>query len=395
MQLKRLFFSIIVLLLGFSLKGAPLVQLSENAKISVLTFSPGQEVSTVYGHTAIRINDVTKNLDIVFNYGVFGFYETNFILRFARGQTDYMLDFDRYFQATYDRYKRNNQGIYEQVLNLTEKEKNQIWEFLNENLKVENREYRYNFFYDNCATRVRDAVISHINGEVVFPTKSREMSFMKHASVYQRVLPWLDFGTWLALGSPANKKATSWEEMFLPEYLKKHFDNAEITTEDGQRRKLVESSGVILAPATKPLFTLISPLVASIILMLFVVNSTIRQQRYHKLRYFWDNLLLLITGTVGVVACLLMLFSEHPAVQENWNILWALPTNLIFFFIWKNKYWRNVSKWYWPLLAITMSLFLALNFMIPQSFYPAVFLIVIMVLIRAASNSWLLIFKKN
>ena len=382
------------MLIGFSLKGAPLVQLSENAKISVLTFSPGQEVYTVYGHTAIRVIDNAKGLDVVFNYGVFGFYEANFILRFARGQTDYMLDLKTFLQ-TFGSYKRDNQGIFEQVLNLTTTEKDNLWEFLNENLKEENREYRYNFFYDNCATRVRDVIVSQINGEVIFPDKSQDMSFMKHVSVYQRVLPWLDFGTWLALGSPANIKATIWEEMFLPEYLKSHFGKAEIIMEDGQKRMLVESSNVLLKPATEPLFTLISPLVAAIILMLFVINSTIRQMKYNKLRYFWDYLLLLLTGVTGVVACLLMLFSEHPAVQQNWNVLWALPTNLIFLFVWKNKYWRNVSKWYWPLLAIAMSLFLVLShMMIPQSFHPVVFLIVIMVLIRSVSNIWHLIIKK-
>ena len=355
--------------------------------------TPGQDVSSVYGHTAIRIKDPSKKIDEVFNYGVFIFSDSNFILRFAKGQTDYWLDTNAY-RGTFESYRRSKQGIHEQVLNLSEEEKNRLWEFLWENLKEENREYRYNFFYDNCATRVRDALVSNIDGEVIFPDKSQNMKFMRHVSVYQKVLPWLDFGTWLALGSPANLRATAWEEMFLPEYLMKHFATAEVVLEDGQKRKLVESTSILLEPTIKPSFTLLSPLVVAIILFLFVINSSRRHLKYGKIRYFWDYLLLLFTGLTGIVACLLMLFSEHPAVQENWNIAWALPINLLFFFIWKNKYWRHISKWYWPLLALTMISFIVCNFMIPQTFHPVVFIIVSMIIIRSVTISWLLIVKK-
>jgi len=127
-------------------------QLSSEAKISLITCDPGRDIYSMYGHTAIRVNDSIQKIDVVFNYGVFSFDSPNFAYRFAKGQTDYLMIGQR-FSGFLPEYHEDQRSVYEQELNLSVEGKNKLFQALIENAKPENREYRYNFFVDNCATR--------------------------------------------------------------------------------------------------------------------------------------------------------------------------------------------------------------------------------------------------
>ena len=123
----------------------------DSIRISLLTCAPGEEIYSLFGHTAIRYENPSQGIDVVFNYGLFSFNTPNFILRFSLGETDYQLGATDYahFAAEYAFFGRS---VWQQTLNLTEREKAELIRLLQENYRPENRVYRYNFFYDNCAT---------------------------------------------------------------------------------------------------------------------------------------------------------------------------------------------------------------------------------------------------
>ena len=150
-------------------------ELSAEATISILTCNPGKDVYSMYGHTAIRISDPAQNLDAVYNYGVFSFDSPNFMYRFAKGQTDYLMVGQK-FSSFIPEYEQDQRSVYEQVLNLSQEGKNRLFQALIKNARPENREYRYNFFIDNCATRVRDMIEHNAGVQVRFtenhPTES-------------------------------------------------------------------------------------------------------------------------------------------------------------------------------------------------------------------------------
>ncbi|MEL7587803.1 MAG: DUF4105 domain-containing protein [Prolixibacteraceae bacterium] len=374
-----------LLLFLFPLKGAA-VTLSEHAEVSILTCGPGNMIHAVYGHTAIRFHDPAQNLDFIFNYGVFSFSKPNFVYRFAKGQTDYMLAVER-FSDFYQGYREDQRSIDEQVLDLSLSGKQKLWDFLVENARPENREYRYNFFFDNCATRVRDVIISKTEGKISFPEQGSDMTFRQHINHYQKVLPWTDFGIDLALGRPTDAVATAFQEMFLPDFLMEHFGKARIETAGGTK-PLVKEARTLYEPKQKSSsFGLITPLVVFTLLFIAVLLISVREYRRNIRNYLPDYLLLFLTGLIGVVVIFLMNWSEHPAVQANYNMVWAVPLNLPFLFVWMVKKWRSAVRWYWVALTVWLILFLLTGFLLPQSFHPAIYLIVLMMLCRSVLHT--------
>ncbi|HKJ44017.1 MAG TPA: DUF4105 domain-containing protein [Sunxiuqinia sp.] len=359
-------------------------QLSPDAEISLLTCSPSDEIYAIYGHSAIRVNDPSHGFDVVFNYGVFSFETPHFIYRFAKGHTDYMLAPER-FSDFYESYKRDGRSIKAQVLNLQPDAKQRMLDFLMNNAKPENRKYRYNFFYDNCATRVRDVVENEADGKVIFPTNTGEnKSFRKLVAHYQKVLPWTNFGILLVLGDPADTIASEYQEMFLPDYLEKHFAAAQIKTGDSSR-PLVKETRTIYDAGSQPKrgFDPLSPFMVCFVLLLLIVGFSIYQFRIQKMNYALDYVLLFITGLAGLLLLWLVTFSEHPAMSPNYNLWWAIPTNILFMVAWAVKKWRPSLKWYWKAMAVWLILFLLFNFMIPQAFPIGAYLIVLIMLTRA------------
>ncbi len=384
---KTFIIILLTLFLSGSFEGKALT-LSPNAEISVLTCGPSNLIHAIYGHTAIRVNDPMHSFDIVFNYGVFSFKEPNFVYRFAKGQTDYMLA-PEYFADFYKNYKRNKRSISEQVLNLTSDEKQQLVDFLIENAKPENREYRYNFFFDNCATRVRDVIENQIQGELIFPEKNgQNRSFRKHVNAYQKNLPWTNFGIHLTLGSPSGQVACVYEEMFLPDFLMSHFAGAKIKSGNESRQLVKELRVIYQSERNSKSVLFLSPAFILSVLLVLVIIISVLQVRKKTTSYLIDYLLLFLTGIIGVVLLWFVFQSEHPAMKSNYNILWALPTNLIFMFAWMVKKWRASLKWYWPVLSVWLVLFFLLNFMIPQTFHIGFVLITLMLLSRSIFQSY-------
>ena len=383
--MKRRFFflGIMIACLSQMTEISRAAELSSKADISVLTCGPSDLIYAIYGHTAIRVKDPVRHLDVVFNYGVFSFNAPHFIYRFAKGQTDYMLVPER-FADFYEDYKLHGRSIYAQVLNINQEEKQKIWDFLVNNARPENREYRYNFFFDNCATRVRDVVQNLAGGTVIFDSTCVDQTFREHVTAYQKVLPWTNFGIQLVLGSPADNVATAYQEMFLPEFLMKHFAGAQVENREGLH-PLVKKTSVIYDAGTKRKagFNLFSPVVVFLVLLVCVIVISILQLVRRQVNYLVDYFLLGSTGLIGLGLLWFVFYSEHPAMHPNYNMLWALPFNLIFSLAWLKKKWRPVLRWYWLFLSVWVGLFFIVSLCLPQAFPFSFYLIAGMVFCRA------------
>jgi hypothetical protein len=380
----------------FQEKSVTAFVLSQQAEISVLTCSPGNEPYSVYGHSAIRVKDVTYNYDVVFNYGIFDFSAPNFIYRFARGQTDYLLgayDFSNFV----DEYVADQRSIFEQILNLTPAEKQKVFDFLLWNAREENRIYRYNFFFDNCATRIRDVIQEQTDGEVIFPENSQDQkTFRELIKKYHSKLVWLNFGIDLVVAAPSDQKASVFEEMFLPDYLMKHFAHATLKSEN-EIRPLVKSTHVIYqAPEMRyKSLKIASPAVIFGILLFVVGWISVNQFRKRKINYKLDYLIFGFYGFMGVVISWFVLFSEHPAMSPNYNLMWTIPLHLVFAILWKIKRWRPVTRYYFILIAGWLLFFVFSGIFLPQKFHVVFYLMSLMVLCRAVLNVVFLFNRKN
>ncbi|MDH6533969.1 DUF4105 domain-containing protein [Parabacteroides sp. 52] len=307
--------------------------LSKEATISVLTSAPYEgQVFTVYGHVALRLTDPTHHFDKVFNFGLFDDSKPNFIYHFAKGETDYMLGAHDYLSYIVE-YQMRGSDITEQVLDLTYEEVSLIWMNLIQNAQPENRVYRYNFFFDNCATRIPLLLENNVNGNILYNDPPPTRTFRDMIDECTRNHPWLTFGCALALGSPTDRMATPHEMMFLPFYLKEAFSKATIQTFGDTERPLVKETHIIKAAETEIepdiLDTLFTPLVCGWILFFVIAALTYLGARKKRAFLGIDIVLFAAAGLGGIVLFFLCFQSEHPSIWPNWSLIWLHPLHLI------------------------------------------------------------------
>ena len=302
----------------------------DDVEVSLLTCGPGKEVWSLYGHTAIRVCDKGGE-DLVINYGMFSFRQRFFMLRFVFGLTDYQMGITSYPDFIAE-YQREGRWVKQQVLNLTREDKARIVEAIWENYLPENREYRYNYFYDNCTTRARDILIQNMHEKVSFqdsPEKGKSFREMIHT--YNSDHPWARLGNDLLLGWKADAKTTKAEQQFLPENLMRDFDVATITGKDGKTEKLVGSTRYLLPidkTNSKPDFVL-TPSDCAILLLITTIIICAFEWKRKKIFWGYDALLLTTDGIAGLIL-FAMVFSQHPTVSLNLQILLLCPLSLFF-----------------------------------------------------------------
>ena len=392
------FLLIVCILLSFSRLDAQQVTIGDSAVVSLITCSPGEEVYSKFGHTAIRVKDKINNVDVVFNYGIFSFETEHFYYKFIKGETDYQLGiYDTNFFLP--EYAERNSMVWEQVLNLTSAEKKNLVATLLENYEPQNRIYRYNFVFDNCSTRPRDKITSSVDGYIRYHQTSEPTTFRRWVGDYVGTDTWLKFGIDLIFGIDADAVASQKESQFLPEVLMSDFQEAEIVTLDGKSRKLVEKSATVLVDkkhveTTTSIFDfLLKPLAVSLFLLILGVLITLLDIKYKKHNKIFDSIILFITGIAGVIAFYLMVFSTHPLVASNLNILWINPLNMIVAFLIWIKPLRKIlfvcGILNLGLLAATLITF-SLSI---QSFNLAAFPIIVLLMLR--SSHWVDMAKKK
>ena len=313
----------------------------DDMQFSLLTCGQGSRIYALFGHNAIRYRHVKQGVDIIFNYGVFDFDTPNFALRFALGETDYLLEINRFVQflAT---YQYNGRSVSEQVLNLTAEEKLRLLTLLEENYRPENRVYRYNFFFDNCATRPRNLIEKAINGRIIYHYPEQEpLTFRQLLHHYSQHAYWSDLGMSLCLGQEADRLITPREREFVPFCLRDDMRTARIEAKDGTSRPLILSERVLVdLPEIRPNEGRWNiPLIAAITLLLIVIGLTGGEvaSRRHRLslpkalhNLWWLDLPLLFGGgLLGITPAFLCLFSSHPCVDSNWLLLAFHPGHLL------------------------------------------------------------------
>lgn len=329
----------------------------DSVEISLLTCSPHEELYSLYGHTALRMHDLHQGRqhDVVFNWGVFNFEKPHFVLRFVFGLTDYELEAIRYEDFCLY-YRQWGSSITEQVLNLTSEEKLRLNAALAENIKPENKVYRYNFFYDNCSTRPRDIVERIIDGGVVYmPRQDYTPTFREMIHAKTRHHDWARFGNDMLLGVKADMKTNRKEQEFLPENLLYDFDYASIQASDGSRRPLIKERRQPVGAGVQlivPDFVLSPTECATMLLVACMIVMAIEWKR-NKCYKYWDMALMLLTGLAGCVL-LLMVFSQHPATSLNLQLLLINPLHLFYI----PAILRRRKSTYWTALPVMVVLFI-------------------------------------
>jgi hypothetical protein len=345
-------------------------RLSEEAQISMLTASPGDELYSVFGHSALRVHDPLAGIDEVYNYGTFDFNTPNFYLKFIRGKLFYQLSVSTFRQFLYE-YDQEQRAVYEQLLILTSDEKQRIYDFLLVNRLPENRSYLYDFFYDNCATRIRDIVHELLVidwGEDPYPGPPR--SFRDMLQPYLSNMPWAAFGIDLALGLPADRIATPWHYMFLPDEMFTAFAQARHI--DG--RPLVGHHQVVLQASGQPSSSFpITPKAVTWTIFLIGLASLFNK----RFSYAFDKAFFSVLGLTGIVIAVLWFFSDHESTNQNMNLLWAIPTHLYFIFRTGTSGKLTTVRYYYLGVCIVSVLLIVLWHFIPQGFNAAFFPLVL------------------
>ena len=346
----------------------------DSVEVSLLTCSPHEEVYSLYGHSALRWH--SGDLDLVFNWGMFSFSKPYFVLRFVFGLTDYELagyPFDRFWPY----YKQWGSSITEQVLNLTNDEKRKLQQALSDNLKPENRVYRYNYFYNNCSTKPRDIVEQSIDGQVIYNEREDyEPSFREMMRECTRNHLWAKWGNDMLLGLKADLKTNRSEQEFLPMNLMQDFARAQIY-KDGQYRPLVKAQRMIVPPGVQQIESdfILTPTEVAVILLLISVVIALYEWKRKKICKWWDVLLMTVQGLLGIVLTV-MIFSQHPTTSLNLNLLLFNPLPLLFIpAIIKGK--RHT----WRRLQLAMLLLFAIGGIF-QSYAEGIWIVALCLLIR-------------
>ncbi|AUC82054.1 DUF4105 domain-containing protein [Lacinutrix sp. Bg11-31] len=318
------------LLLSFFLSFSQVPQLTENTEISIITIGPGSLLNDSFGHNGFRVKN--EYLDVVYDYGRYPFNDPDFYINFAKGKLKYLMGAAN-TRDVVGLYKQQNRTIKEQGLNLNQDQKEALLSYLSNNYKPENRPYLYDFFYDNCATKMRDVSETVLNGDIEYKTPKvyKEETFRDLIQNNLYWNSWGSFGIDIALGSVIDKVASPREYMFLPENIFQFFEEASFKSSNKQ---VVKESRILYAQngdfEKDSFFT--SPIFILSILSLFILFVTYKDNKNAKRSKWLDTVLFTITGAIGLLLVLLWFATDHSATAYNYNLLWACPISLIALF---------------------------------------------------------------
>lgn len=303
----------------------------DSIRASLITCTPGTDAYAHFGHTALRITNFTNGKDIIFNYGCFDSSQGDFVLRFIKGETDYVVNAEEadYFLFRYDKL---GHGVSEQVLNLTLDEATALAELLIINVMPENRGYRYNWLYDNCTTRARDMIEKAINGKIEYEKSVEPKTARDQLHECLANDSWLKLGIDLLLGTEIDTLAPRNIQQFIPAYYQNDLDNAYIISPDGSKRKMVTGQYPLLEEKdfNKVEDTPFTPIIAFSLLCIIALALSIYDIRRKKISYWYDILLHLAQGIAGIIIAYLFFFSLHPAVDSNWQVIIFNPLYIIY-----------------------------------------------------------------
>ena len=360
------------------------------ADIYLLTCGPGTETYSVYGHSALRIVIPEKNSDVVYNWGVFDFATPNFVWKFAKGRLDYSLGISSYNNFLRD-YFLEGRWVVSQKLNLETADIEKLFQLIAENLKPENLTYRYDFFYDDCSTRIRDLIEKTVGENLIFPpaeAKKDIPTFRYLTGEYEKVIPWTKTGIDLIMGSPGDKKASFRDRMFLPIELKKGLSEL-LIRRNGKMIPLL-TNPEIAVDFKQPVFKeklLTSPMLVLSLLLIIVIFLTgyFREKRANNII---DNVIFGIFSILALMMIFFNFFTDHHQMKWNLNILWLNPFIILCFISLLLK--KDWMIWFRVVFFMAAG-FLALLVVLPQhinnAFVPLIIILILRSSIRAGF-SW-------
>jgi hypothetical protein len=383
--MKKILAFFVALYVFFPLVRAEESSVADSADFYIFTATPGEELYATFGHSALRVVNYTRQYDVVYNWGTFDFDTPHFYLKFGTGRLMYFLsiaDYEHFLSF----YRENGQGIYEQKLNLTSREKARLLHNLADNYTEANRYYRYDFFYDNCATRIRDIIEKSVDGKLVYDT-----TYVKNNSSFRHLLgtrltssPWIYFGMNILIGSNGDRIAAMRDYMFLPEHLKNLCTSAKVISGDSVRlltsppKELVKPTLVFETPSTME-----SPLMICWILFIVILAVTVWEYKSNRNFRLLDVFLFLTTALIGVLIAWLWSTSLHVCLHNNLNIVWANPIGLLIV-IGLNKVgkaaWLRIVVWAY---IVALLVLIPASFFLTQEMHSAAYPIIGIMLVRA------------
>lgn len=372
MKILSAFIYILLFSVSNGISKAPV--LSEKAQISVITCAPGDLLYESFGHSAIRVHDPKRRLDIVFNYGIFDFNQPNFNANFVKGNLQYRLGVSPYdrFLASYIPY---NRSVYEQVLELDSIDRQALFNFLDWNYLPENRYYRYDYFRNNCSSKILDCISEESANELVYEWEPQgAKTYRDLVSDFAGENQWGRFGIDLCMGPSIDRELSPLEYTFLPIYLMKFLDQ---TNYKNGRPLVKERRLVYQGEPRKDHFQLWDPLpLGWLFFVLFSFAYLWLRPRYHILL---DIPLISMSILAGLLLAFLWFFTDHVDTYHNYNLLWLTPLNILLLIP-----IRRIKKSYSLVYGVLLIVFVLSSPFLPQAFNPAIYPILLLLLVRTA-----------
>ena len=321
MKLKLHFLLLFTVFYSFSQNAL----LSKEAKISIFTCGNGEELYTTFGHTAIRIQDETNNLDIVYNYGQFDFREGNFYAKFVKGDLQYFIGVCSFDDFIYE-YQFGGREVVEQTLNLKPLQKQKLLDELNASLYSDERHYTYKFIDRNCTTMVVEKINAILNKPIIEKIDDKTISYRQVLYPRFENYFWYKLGINIIFGTKVDAKS---EKLFLPTEFLNSLDKAVV---DG--KPLVSKKQIVVKstqPNIKFRFLDSSYFVALVLLIVLVLNKKWATYSY-----------LILAGLMGLFLCLVGFYSLHEELLWNYNALLFNPLFLVLPFLQNLKRYKTV-----------------------------------------------------
>ncbi len=359
----------------------------EQIKISLVIESPGNELYSVYGHAGFRIREKEPAKDYFFHYGLFNFSAPGFYTHFLQGLLLYKMG-GQYFSALYKEAELEGRGLYELSLDLDSAQTMQLYQLLHTNYKKENRPYYYDFLYDNCATKPRDLLEKVLGDKLMYADTFPKKTYRQLLSEHQRVLPWIDYGIDLIIGSEVDQSIGIRDQAFLPVYLRKAFVSALV-----QGKPVVVEERTMIAPHVRPnlyfyqrpVFVFLLLFVLELFLFVYALRNGVSRW-IHRYDLFFYSLVALMSAFI----LLLWLGTNHHITKNNWNILWLNPLFILLVIAgwWGKKGLYNLMRK--VLFALMVLVFvIGLIKVLPQPFHIASFVLMAILVLKLGRDTLL------
>jgi hypothetical protein len=360
-------------------------QAKNDTIVYLLTCNPGTETYSIYGHSALRIVNTINKTDLVYNWGVFDFSTPNFAWKFAKGRLDYLLaveSMDNFLRS----YFYEKRGVHCQRINLLPDETRKLMMLIDENLKPENVKYRYDFFYDDCSTRIRDLLEKSIGDKLLYPPSATAdaPTFRFMTGKYQAPYPWLKFGIDLIMGSPGDKKTTFRDMMFLPIDMQNCL-NESVVNRGGKMIPVLQNSELILdfdLPVLKNRRLFAPENIFSLVLIILVIIIPLIK-RLSIIKAI-DITIFSIFSILALLMIFFNFFTDHQQMKMNLNILWLNPFILVCLI---HMVMGKPGIIWFRIVFFISAIFLITHMLMPQDFNIAVLPLALLLTIRSSARS--------